>query len=154
MPDLYLWNGMQYTGNDGINRSYGKLDLASILSGFSGAPPVEIATQLAATTGKATLWTNTGIPTDFLFAVFNSDVGDPTNGYVMLELGTDITASLGTAEYYTVPIRAGIPFLIHSSQSYANYTNNFGGGTLSTIQQIRAKNLNSSAANVSLTLFL
>jgi len=152
MPDLYTWYAHEYKGNDGIGRVFGSLDLPTILSGFSGAPPLEIGTSLA-TNATATLWANTGIPADFLYGVLISDQGDSTNGFVMVELTTDLNASIGK-EQYTVGLRAGIPFIIPCSSSYANYTDNFGGGTLDHIEQIRVKNLNTSTANVTLWLIL
>ena len=78
---------------------------------------------------------------DFLFVVSDQDV--------MLELVTDDDDGVGE-EAYTVELKAGIPFLLASDTSYANYTVNFGGGTLDVITTVRARNLGATTANVSI----
>ena len=78
---------------------------------------------------------------DFLFIVSDQDV--------YLELVTDDDASIGERSY-TVLLAAGVPFVLGSDNSYANYTVNFGGGTIDVITTIRARNLGATTANISI----
>ena len=73
-------------------------------------------------------------------------VSDQSSCY--LELTTDQNGSVGD-EFYTVELIAGVPFVLFGDASYANYTSNFGGGTLDTIERIRLRNLSGSTAKVS-----
>lgn len=77
-------------------------------------------------------------PANFDFLAILSDTDD-----VVLELTTDRDAGVGK-ELYTVELRANIPFLLGSDDSYANYTENFAGGTLDVIDRILAKNLHAT----------
>jgi hypothetical protein len=76
---------------------------------------------------------------DFLFITSTQDI--------YLELTTDLDASVGD-EVYTVPVTANVPFVLARDDSYANYTVNFGGGTLDVIQRIRARNVSGSTATI------
>jgi hypothetical protein len=82
---------------------------------------------------------------DFDFLLIRAD------GELIVELVTDQNAGVGT-EQYTVTVNGGnntgefgVPFVLANDQSYANYTINFGGGTLDVIDLIRARNLGTSA---------
>lgn len=67
---------------------------------------------------------------------FTTDVGNDVGDEVYtLEL-----AGTGTANLY------GVPFILGSDDSYANYTVNFAGGTLDVIDRIRCRNLDTSNA--------
>lgn len=57
-----------------------------------------------------------------------------------MELTTDQNNGVGD-EILTVPLTANLPFLLGRDDSYANYTSNFGGGTLDVIDRIRARNI-------------
>jgi hypothetical protein len=76
---------------------------------------------------------------DFLFIVSTQDI--------YLELTTDQNAGVGD-ELYTLPLAANVPFVLARDDSYANYTANFGGGTLDTIERIRARNISGSTAAI------
>ena len=78
---------------------------------------------------------------DFAFILSDQDV--------ILELVTDDDASVGE-EPYTIKLLANVPFVLGSNVSYANYTVNFGGGTLDVINTIRVRNLGATTANVSI----
>jgi hypothetical protein len=69
---------------------------------------------------------------------------------IMLELVTDDDADVGE-EVYTVELQGsgranvyGMPFILNSDASYANYTVAFGGGTLDVIETIRGRNLDTT----------
>lgn len=64
---------------------------------------------------------------------------------VYLELTTDQNNGVGD-ESYTVELVAGLPFLLFGDGSYANYTVNFGGGTLDTIERVRVRNVSGSTS--------
>lgn len=69
------------------------------------------------------------------------------DGALMLELTTDTNGSIGD-ELYTVRLAALAPFTLASGVSYANYTANFGGGTLDVIDRLRVRNLGASAVSL------
>lgn len=151
MPNLAFWSGFSYTGNDGGTLENGSLDVPSFVVPTSG---LRYATQVSlAQNGIATLYDATVNLSDFVFCCIESDTGDPTNGYVMLELVTD-NAGVVKQTPYTVPLVANMPLYLFGSQSYANYTVDFGGGTLKKINFLRAKNLNSVTATVSIWMLL
>lgn len=150
MPNVSLFAGYEYTDNAGVSWQGGSLDIATVLAGFTGAPPYQFGLQLAQN-ATGTLWLSSQGPSDFAFAVIQSDTGDANNGYVILEETTDVS---GTPQLYTKALAANVPVFYGSSQSYTGYVANFGGGTLSKIQRFRVKNLNSSTANVQIWLIL
>lgn len=151
MPNVYLWNGLEYTGNEGGGDTFGSLDVPQIVS-VTGQPYKNTAEALAQN-GTFKLWDINQGPTDFALAFILSDTGDPSNGYVMLEMITDLNNLIGKQQY-TVPLLANVPFILGASASYANYSAGFAGGTLSKIQSFKVKNLNVNAANVTLWLAL
>ena len=53
-------------------------------------------------------------------------------------------------ELYTLELSAGVPLVLGDDVSYANYTVNFGAGTLDVIQRVRVRNLGATTANVTL----
>lgn len=84
-------------------------------------------------------------PSTFKLCVLESDKE------VIVEFVTDDGNEVGE-EVYTVTLSPGIPLILGSNQSYANYTVNFAAGTLDTIEAIRAKNLGGTDAKVRLLL--
>jgi len=149
MGNLYDWDAVEFTDANGATLDDGSPDGPIAIGGvtvgvkktFTLAPN---ATQI--------LWASTNSdPADFLYARIKSSVGDSANGFPMLELTTDL-ANVSGRQVYTVPLLADGPFKLFGSQSYANYTLNFGGGVLSKIQQFRVKNLNLAAATISLIM--
>jgi hypothetical protein len=68
---------------------------------------------------------------------------------VMLEWATDKDASVGD-EFATIGLYANMPQMFGTDDSYANYTSNFGGGTLDKIERVRVRNLGTTAAVVKL----
>lgn len=96
----------------------------------------------------ATLYDATTDIADFDYMLCASDQD------VLLELTTDQNNGVGD-EPYTVPLSGsgtaneyGLPFDLGRDDSYANYTVNFGGGTLDVIDRVRVRNLGSTTANV------
>lgn len=69
-------------------------------------------------------------------------------GDILIELTTDTNAGVGT-ELYTIQVDAEAPFILSSDTSYANYTANFGGGTLDVIDRIRVRNAGASPVTIS-----
>jgi hypothetical protein len=89
-----------------------------------------------------TLWDATASPcTDFDFLWIESDVE------VLLELITDQNNGTGK-QSYTATVTPGVPFILASDQSYANYTTNFAAGTLDVIDKILCRNLEEDTATV------
>lgn len=150
MPSIASWSALEFTANDGSTVGAGSLDVPVIVAAQTDAQ-VYKQTLVLAQNASGTLWLSTVGPSDFTYLEIRSNVGDGTNGWVILELTTDVDGSIGT-ELATVPVMAGVPFVLASSVSYANYTANFAGGTLDKIQRIRVKNLNTADATVTINL--
>lgn len=74
------------------------------------------------------LWIATDF--DLMLELITDDDGD--NGQELYTLGL---LGTGTAKKY------GIPFVLARDDSYANYTINFGGGTLDVIEELTVRNL-------------
>lgn len=74
-------------------------------------------------------------------------VSDKSN--VILEWTTDKDGSVGD-EYATIGLYANMPQLFGTDDSYANYTANYGGGTLDKIERVRVRNLGTETAVVEL----
>lgn len=92
--------------------------------------------------GKVLLWSALAdLPASFTLLVIESDQD------VVVEFVTDDGGEVGE-ELATVTVVAGIPLILGSDDSYANYTVNFGGGTLDNIETIRAENSGGTNANV------
>lgn len=155
MPNVSLWGAFQYADNSGGIWGDGNLDIATILSGLTDTAPFQGSVNALAQNSIGTLWLSGqgGAPSDFAFCWIVSDVGDPTNGFVILEETTDVNNLIGK-ELFTRPLYAGVPYILGGSASYANYTDDFAGGTLSKIQRFRVKNLNSTAANIKIWMIL
>jgi hypothetical protein len=79
------------------------------------------------------------LPASFAWLILTSDQD------LVLEFITDDDDSIGE-EIYTVTLAANAPLILASDASYANYTVNFGAGTLDLIESIRAKNLGGTDA--------
>lgn len=124
---------------DGQIYSLGSPDPVSItVAGQSFIQRVSVAQNTT-----VTLLDTTTDLSDFDFAMILSDQD------VILELVTDDDASVGE-EPYTIGLKANVPFVLARDDSYANYTVNFGGGTLDVINTIRVRNLGATTANVSI----
>lgn len=147
MPNLAWWSAFEFAGNDGGSMDAGSLDIPTFVVPSSGAPFRKTIEALAQNS-IAKLYDATTDISDFTFCYVLSDTGTKA-APVMLELVTD-NANVVKTTPYTVPLLAGVPFVLFGSTSYANYTVNFGGGTLSVINLLRVKNLNSAAANISI----
>ena len=61
---------------------------------------------------------------------------------VWIELTTDKDNDVGASsnEFYTIKTKAGVPFVLTSNISFADYTVDFAGGTADVIDQIRIRN--------------
>ncbi|MHB1950115.1 MAG: hypothetical protein ACYCQK_01420 [Acidiferrobacteraceae bacterium] len=150
MPSIATWSAFQYTDNDGSTLSDGSCDVPVLIN--PSTTPVKYSNSLAlAQNAKGTLWDSANSPNDFTYAEIKSDTGDSVNGWVVIELTTDENNTYGT-QYFTIALLANVPLVLGSSSSYANYTANFGGGTLSKIQRVRVKNLNTATATVGIRL--
>ena len=100
--------------------------------------------SVAATTTKL-VWdaAATGEPaTTFRFVWIRANAED-----VFVQLVTDANSGVGD-EYYTVELKKNLAFLLGSNASYANYTADFGGGTIDTIDEIWIRNTGSETATV------
>lgn len=151
MPSVATWNAFEFVSNDGSVMASGSLDVPVIVPAASTLPGYSAPLTLA-TNAKGVLWDAAVGPSDFSYLYILSDTGDAT-GWVMIETTTDEAGAFGT-RYQTFALAAGIPFVLAASASYANYTQNFGGGTLSKIQKVRAQNLNTGTANISIKIVL
>lgn len=65
-----------------------------------------------------------------------------------VELCTDKNGTYGD-EPYTLPLEADIPFILADDRSFANYTADFGGGTVDVIDRIRIHNPSGNSAGTS-----
>jgi hypothetical protein len=74
---------------------------------------------------------------DFLAIVSDQDI--------YLELTADQNGSFGD-ELLAFKLKANVPFFLAYDDAYANYTANFGGGTLDVIDRIRAKAVATTAS--------
>lgn len=77
---------------------------------------------------------------DFLWIESDEDV--------VLELITDQNNGVGKQSYTITVVGGGPPEILGSNVSYANYTTNFGGGTLDVIDKILCRNLGTDTATV------
>jgi len=101
-------------------------------------------TQASVAAGaKATLYTTDNLADFDLLVVTSTAAG------VFVELTTDPDNSVGD-EVFTVELAANVPLVLGSKRSYANYTADFGGGTIDAIQRVRVKNTGTTAATVEL----
>lgn len=152
MPSIATWSAFEYVANDGSTLGDGSLDVPVVIPATASAPPYSNALVLAQN-AHGTLWDAANGPTDFTYLEIKSDTGDAANGLVFIELTTDENNTYGT-RYQTFALLANVPFVLASSASYANYTANFGGGTISAIQKVRVKNLNTATATVGIRTIL
>lgn len=77
---------------------------------------------------------------DFLWIESDKDV--------MLELITDQNDGVGKRSATVEVVGGGPPVIRGSDDSYANYTTNFGGGTLDVVDKILCRNLGTETATV------
>jgi hypothetical protein len=152
MPSIAKWSAFEFTANDGSTIGSGSLDVPLIIPASSTAQEYCNTLSLAQN-ATGTLWDAAVGPSDFTYLEILSDTGDAVNGWVMLELTTDEGNVYGI-KYATMALLANMPLPLASNASYANYTAGFGGGTLSKIQKIKAKNLNTATATVGIRLVL
>lgn len=152
MPSIATWNAFEYVSNDGSTVGDGSLDVPVIIPASTSPQKYEKELVLDQN-ASGLLWDASTGPSDFTYLQIKSDTGDASNGFVVIELTTDENGTYGT-QYSTFGLLAGVPFTLGSSVSYGNYTANFGGGTLSKVQRVRVKNLNSSTATVGIRLVL
>lgn len=96
--------------------------------------------EVAQNTTK-TLFDATNDLTEFDMAFVLSDQD------VYLEITIDANNGVGD-EYIAIKIPADRWFILPSNVGYANYTVNFGGGTLDVIDRLRVRNLGATTANV------
>jgi len=148
MPNLYQWSAASYKDITGDGLENGSLDQPNVLTGVSLSYKNQVS---LAQNAIGLLWNLNLGPTDFQYARILADQGT-TALPVMLELTTDLNNVVKTTPF-TVPLLANLPFELWGSASYANYTIDFAGGTLSKINQLRVKNLNATTANVFIWLF-
>ena len=87
-----------------------------------------------------------------VFDIDESPLGDfnvlaiEVDNDAIVEFVTDDDADVGE-EVFTIGLKGGgVPLVIGRDESYANYTVNFGGGTLDVIETVRIKNLSGSNA--------
>jgi hypothetical protein len=145
---LYDYDAFDFQAASGSKFDDGNLELANIVAGLT----IPYTYSLSLATGiSGQLWSSANGPTAFKYLRVVSDVGTFALP-VILELTTDLAAATATG-YATVPIIANCPFKLFGNASYASYIANFGGGTIRTIDRIRAKNLNASTANVKIWVF-
>mgnify|MGYP001582441660 CR=1 FL=1 len=128
-------------GNDGIPIPFGDPATPKVITLGTGIAFKRDASVAQNTT--ATLFNTTNDLSDFDCMIILSDQD------VMLEFTTDLDNSVGD-EVYTLELSAGVPLVLGDDVSYANYTVNFGAGTLDVIQRVRVRNLGATTANVTL----
>ena len=68
---------------------------------------------------------------------------------IQIELTIDKGGEVGT-EPFTLTLKKDVPFILADDAGFANYTADFGGGTLDVIDRIRIRNPTASAISVRL----
>lgn len=120
-------------------------DGVNLAASFDGL--VERKVYSVASSGTATIWdAASSAASSFRFLWIRANKED-----VMVQLTTDLNNGVGD-ERYTLTLKKDLAFILGSDDSYANYTANFGGGTLDNIDEIRVKNLGSETANVEVVI--
>lgn len=144
---LRFWARVEIDGVDAIRAAGLRLeDMAWSISGDGDVFHTE--KSIAASSNALVFDVSTDLG-DFDFLWIQAD------GDGIIELETDSDGSVGK-EVYTVPLKAperptqgldteetrvyGAPFVLARDDSYANYTDDFGGGTLDVIEQVRVQN--------------
>lgn len=134
-------------------RVYQGFELAvgnAVFNGGSRSKPVEITVDqrpldLPKTLAALTTWNawlaSDGPIADFDFLYIESDHD------VTIELMADSNDGVGTV-VFAKQIKAGEPWMILHDDAYANYTANFGTGTLDVIDRIRVRNFHASDSAV------
>jgi hypothetical protein len=126
-------------GNDGIAIPFGNASTPKVITlgtGLAGSKPYSVAQNTT-----KTLFDATTDLADFDCMIILSDQD------VYLELTADQNATYGT-QLFAPKVLAGVPFILGSDDAYANYTVNFGGGTVDVIDRVRVRNLGATTANV------
>tara|TARA_R100001594_G_scaffold73756_1_gene108311 strand:+ start:2176 stop:2628 length:453 start_codon:yes stop_codon:yes gene_type:complete len=127
---------------DGVLKRFGKpsddYTVTGVTKSIERILPVGTSTTVK-------LW---DVTVDFAFKFFFVQ----TDYDVHIEFVTDDDASIGevaATKYLTGSGKDSIlgpPMILTSNTSYANYTVNFGGGTINTIDTIRVRNLSTTDA--------
>lgn len=125
---------------DGIADNY---RLPSLITGTLTNGRIKSGSWNLAATTTQDLWSSAEVPASFELLMMIPDV--VTNATLMVEFTVDRGADIGT-ELITMKLQNGFPFILGSDDAYANYTVNFGGGTLDVIDRIRIRNIGSAAS--------
>ena len=127
------------TGNDGVEIPFGDEDVRTTITLGTGLTFYKMVSVAQNTTKTIFDATSDLADFDFLLVVSDQDL------YV--EETADQNASFGTMNM-AKKILAGIPYVLGTNIAYANYTVNFGGGTIDVIDRLRVRNLGATTANV------
>lgn len=137
MPLGKFYYGCYIQDQNGDSRPFGKGKLQPIsLAAIEGKTFEREYTVATTTTQEVFNVTNDLGSFDYLEVV--SDISG-----VYVELTTDQNGSVGD-EFYTIELVAKLPLILFGDGSYANYTSNFGGGTLDAIERVRVRNVSGS----------
>ena len=141
-----------------LNRTLSKTISFGDLTKF--AENVEIGTSTTKTlldltdTSDSSLLTPSGGAADFDYLLIYVEDAEDADDIVFLEATTDVGAEVGTEVFPPIALRKGHWFVLPRSGSYANYTANFGGGTVDNIERIRVRNISAgTVAKVSIYAF-
>ena len=111
------------------------VDPANLSTDFDGVLDRRVYEIAAATTKLVWDSAATGqSATTFSFVWIRANAED-----VFVQLVTDANGGVGD-EYYTIELKKNLAFILGSNASYANYTADFGGGTIDTIDEIWVRN--------------
>lgn len=146
MPYVKLFAALSYTDNQGVETTWGSVQSPIKVNAASDVKHVQTFSVAAAGTQELFDVADDIADFDFLMVISDKDS-------VVLQLVTDDDNSIGERAY-TVQLAAGVPFILASKRSYANFTVDFAGGTLDNIERMNVKNLQATdAAKVTLLAF-
>jgi hypothetical protein len=144
MPGLQVFQYAVLTDAQGARHILGSMvDPANLSADFDGVVDRRVYQVAAAGTAKVWDAAATGEPaTTFKFLWIRANVED-----VFVQLVTDANGGVGD-EYYTLELKKGLALILGSQASYANFTADFGGGTIDTIDEAWVSNTGSEVATV------
>ena len=144
MPGLQVFQYAVLTDASGERHILGSMvDPANLSPDFEGVVDRRVYSVAATTTKLVWDAAATGAPvTTFRFVWIKANVED-----VFVQLVTDANNGVGD-EYATIELKKNLAYVLGSQASYANFTADFGGGTIDTIDEIWVRNTGSAAATV------
>lgn len=143
---LQVFQYVMLTDANGERHILGSMaDPVNLSASFDGL--VERKVYSVATSTAQVIWDATAsAASSFRFLWIRANQDD-----VYVQLTTDLNNGVGD-ERYTIKLKKNLAFILGSDDSYANYTSNFGGGTVDNIDELRVKNTGSETATIEVVI--